>query len=64
MSLRKLIFILIAGGLFGGGLAISGMTDPARVIGFLDAFGKWDPALGAGSWQLPLQNLERSIAVL
>lgn len=45
MSLRRLIFIFIAGGLFGAGLAISGMTDPARVIGFLDVFGKWDPAL-------------------
>jgi uncharacterized membrane protein YedE/YeeE len=43
--LPHLILILIAGGLFGAGLAISGMTDPARVIGFLDAFGKWDPAL-------------------
>ena len=27
------------------GLAISGMTDPARVIGFLNVFGAWDPAL-------------------
>ena len=35
----------MAGGLFGMGLAISGMTDPARVIGFLDLFGAWDPAL-------------------
>lgn len=45
MKPGKLILILIAGGLFGAGLAISGMTDPARVIGFLDLFGKWDPAL-------------------
>ena len=43
--LPHLILILLAGGLFGLGLAISGMTDPARVIGFLDVFGKWDPAL-------------------
>ncbi|HYJ04415.1 MAG TPA: DUF6691 family protein [Chthoniobacterales bacterium] len=43
--LPHLILILIAGGLFGAGLAIAGMTDPARVIGFLDVFGKWDPAL-------------------
>jgi uncharacterized membrane protein YedE/YeeE len=43
--LPRLILILVAGGLFGVGLAISGMTDPARVIGFLDVFGKWDPAL-------------------
>ena len=45
MKPAKLIPILIAGVLFGAGLAISGMTDPARVIGFLDVFGKWDPAL-------------------
>jgi hypothetical protein len=45
MKPAKLILILIAGGLFGIGLAISGMTDPARVIGFLDVFGNWDPAL-------------------
>jgi uncharacterized protein len=45
MKATKLVLILIAGGLFGTGLAISGMTDPARVIGFLDVFGKWDPAL-------------------
>jgi uncharacterized membrane protein YedE/YeeE len=43
--LPRLILIFMAGGLFGAGLAISGMTDPARVIGFLDVFGKWDPAL-------------------
>jgi uncharacterized membrane protein YedE/YeeE len=43
--LPYLILILVAGSLFGAGLAIAGMTDPARVIGFLDVFGKWDPAL-------------------
>jgi hypothetical protein len=41
----KLIIVFVAGAFFGMGLAISGMTDPARVIGFLDVFGKWDPAL-------------------
>ena len=45
MKVAKLFGILVAGGLFGAGLAISGMTDPARVIGFLDVFGNWDPAL-------------------
>jgi uncharacterized membrane protein YedE/YeeE len=45
MKPAKLFGILIAGGLFGAGLAISGMTDAARVIGFLDVFGNWDPAL-------------------
>jgi len=41
----KLVLFFVAGGLFGTGLAISGMTDPARVIGFLNVFGAWDPAL-------------------
>lgn len=41
----KFLTLLFAGILFGIGLAISGMTDPAKVIGFLDLFGKWDPAL-------------------
>ncbi len=45
MKAGKLILILMAGGLFGSGLAISGMTDPARVIGFLDIARSWDPAL-------------------
>lgn len=45
MNPARLIFVFIAGAIFGVGLAISGMTDPARVIGFLDVLGKWDPAL-------------------
>ena len=36
---------LLSGLLFGGGLALGGMTDPARVRGFLDLFGAWDPTL-------------------
>ncbi len=45
MKAGKLFLFLVAGSLFGSGLAISGMTDPGRVIGFLDVFGAWDPAL-------------------
>lgn len=45
MKAAKAFGFLVVGALFGAGLAISGMTDPARVIGFLDVFGKWDPAL-------------------
>jgi uncharacterized protein len=41
------IFIaLLVGLLFGIGLIVSGMTDPAKVIGFLDLAGSWDPSLG------------------
>ncbi|MGY8643329.1 MAG: DUF6691 family protein [Verrucomicrobiales bacterium] len=43
--MKKLLVIFIAGLLFGAGLAVSGMTDPARVIGFLDLFGNWDATL-------------------
>jgi uncharacterized protein len=31
--------------LFGLGLILSGMTDPGKVLGFLDLFGAWDPSL-------------------
>lgn len=36
---------LISGIIFGLGLAISGMINPAKVIGFLDVTGNWDPSL-------------------
>lgn len=42
----RTLFALLAGMLFGAGLALSGMADPARVRGFLDLFGAWDPTLG------------------
>lgn len=35
----------LAGLVFSLGLAVSGMTDPARVVGFLDIAGDWDPTL-------------------
>jgi uncharacterized membrane protein YedE/YeeE len=35
----------LCGSLFGLGLALSGMTDTRRVLGFLDIWGAWDPAL-------------------
>lgn len=41
----KLMVVFIAGSLFGIGLAVSGMSNPARVVGFLDVGGKWDPSL-------------------
>lgn len=36
---------LVSGAAFTAGLAISGMTLPAKVLGFLDFFGSWDPTL-------------------
>ena len=41
----KNILALLFGGLFSLGLMISGMSDPQKVIGFLDLFGQWDPSL-------------------
>jgi len=41
------LFGLLAGLLFGLGLAVSGMTDTAKVLGFLDLFGDWDVRLAA-----------------
>lgn len=40
-----LLLALIAGLLFGAGLALGGMTDPAVVLGFLDVAGAWNPTL-------------------
>lgn len=40
-----LLTALLAGLGFGLGLALSGMTEPAKVIGFLDFAGHWDPSL-------------------
>lgn len=35
----------LCGLIFGSGLMVSGMTQPAKVLGFLDIFGRWDPTL-------------------
>jgi uncharacterized protein len=39
------IVALLAGLLFGAGLVVAGMTNPAKVTGFLDVGGRWDPSL-------------------
>lgn len=43
--MKTAITALLAGILFGAGLALSGMMNPAKVIGFLDITGNWDPSL-------------------
>ncbi len=55
---------LLAGLLFGLGLALAGMTLPSRVLGFLDVTGPWDPSLAlvmvsAIAVHLPLQRVIR-----
>jgi uncharacterized membrane protein YedE/YeeE len=41
----QILTALVSGLLFGLGLIVSGMTDPSKVIGFLDLAGAWDPSL-------------------
>ena len=41
----EIIAAAAAGLLFGAGLLLSGMSDPAKVLGFLDLAGNWDPSL-------------------
>ncbi|HUD35188.1 MAG TPA: DUF6691 family protein, partial [Variovorax sp.] len=42
----SVLWALLAGVLFGSGLIVSGMSDPANVLGFLDvAGGAWNPSL-------------------
>lgn len=45
MSVHRVAWALLAGALFGLGLAVSGMTDPDKVLNFLDIAGRWDPSL-------------------
>jgi uncharacterized membrane protein YedE/YeeE len=43
--MKRVFFAGLAGALFGLGLAVSGMTDPDKVLNFLDIAGRWDPSL-------------------
>lgn len=64
----RLAVAALAGTLFGFGLSLSGMIDPARVLGFLDlASGHWDPSLmfvlaGAVLVAVPGVMLQRRMA--
>ncbi len=43
--MMRSVIALLSGTIFGLGLALSGMMNPARVRGFLDILGNWDPTL-------------------
>lgn len=69
--MMKVALALIAGALFGAGLALSGMADPMRVRAFLDLLGPWDPTLAfvMGGAMLPMalawvvqKRMERPLA--
>jgi uncharacterized membrane protein YedE/YeeE len=66
---KEIIVSLVSGFTFAVGLAVSGMTQPTKVVGFLDFLGDWDPSLafvmgGAIAVYLPLfrwvRNRERA----
>ena len=61
-AVSRHLLAFLSGALFGAGLMISGMTQPAKVVGFLDFFGNWDPSLafvmgGAVLSYFPLSRL-------
>lgn len=43
--MRNILIPLICGIIFSTGLVLAGMTNPAKVMGFLNIFGNWDPSL-------------------
>jgi len=43
---KRAIVAFVCGLVFGAGLIVAQMSNPAKVIGFLDITGKWDPSLG------------------
>ena len=45
-TLHALVFSLLSGLIFGLGLILAGMANPAKVLAFLDLAGRWDPSLG------------------
>ncbi|MBN8426083.1 MAG: YeeE/YedE family protein [Xanthomonadales bacterium] len=62
------IVALISGLLFGAGLTIAGMTNPQSVVGFLDFFGEWNPAMmlvmaSALAVAIPAYQLRRPIPI-
>src|SRR5262245_56776756 len=65
LHVRPLLFAFASGLVFALGLGVAGMTQPSKVIGFLDVFGgHWDPSLafvmlGAIAVHLPLYGVYR-----
>ena len=43
--MKNSILAFVVGFIFALGLGLSGMTEPEKVVGFLDVFGNWDPTL-------------------
>ena len=45
VMMKNVLIPLTSGIIFGIGLVIAGMTNPSKVMGFLNVFGNWDPSL-------------------
>lgn len=43
--MKSILLALLAGLVFGAGIAVSGMINPAKIMNFFDLFGTWDPSL-------------------
>jgi uncharacterized membrane protein YedE/YeeE len=43
--MKQLVVAAVAGVIFALGLGVSGMTNPDKILGFLDVTGRWDPSL-------------------
>ena len=43
--MNKLVSAFLIGGVFGLGIAVSGMANPAKILNFFDVAGAWDPSL-------------------
>ena len=57
------VYALVAGLVFGTGLIVSGMSNPAKVLAFLDLAGRWDPSLAVVmATSIPVAALGYAIA--
>ncbi|MEZ4458525.1 MAG: DUF6691 family protein [bacterium] len=56
--MKVVIASFVSGLLFAIGLGLAGMTNPSKVIGFLDFFGHWDPTFGVchGRWDWRIRS--------
>ena len=67
VMMKNIIVPFTSGIIFGIGLVIAGMTNPAKVMGFLNMFGNWDPSLvfvmvGAIAISMPVFLLSKKMS--
>ena len=68
VMMKNFFVPLTSGIIFGIGLVIAGMTNPAKVMGFLNVFGNWDPSLifvmgGAIAVSMPVFLISKKMSV-